>query len=233
MTLNLTRRAVLTAAGAGLLLVPAAPLVPAHATAIPPGNQVPFLVRRDGDRIGQHTLTFRREGDDTVVDVAIGLGVFIGPIRVFRYNHSNREVWRNGRLISLVSETDNDGDDYAVRGETTGDGFRVSGADGTQVLPDDIISTSYWRRETVEQDRLLNTQNGRVMAVQVAPLGTETIRAAGQDITASRYRTSGDLQLDVWYSEAGQWVKLRFENRGSEIDYELVDTGGGRALATL
>ena len=39
-------------------------------------------------------------------------------------------------------------------------------------------------------------------------------------MAATRYAYSGDLKADVWYDDAGRWVKLRFRGRdGSVIEY--------------
>ena len=230
--LPLTRR-FLIAGGCGLLAAGALTPRAARATVIPPANAMPFLIRRDGDRIGQHTFAFQQDGTDTIVDIQIDMEVFFGPIRVFYYTHRNREVWRDGRLVSLNTQTDHDGDTYTVQGTAVTDGFQVTGADGTAVLPADIMSTSYWRQESMAQSQLLNTQNGRVMDVAITALGADTITAAGQTITADRYNVSGDLDLNVWYAPTGQFVKLSFVASDSQIDYELIDVGGGRSLAAL
>ena len=99
----------------------------------------------------------------------------------------------------------------------------MNGAEGEFLAPAGILPTSYWHPRTVEQRRLLDSQHGRVLEVNPAFLGRETL--AG-DMAARRYRLSGDLDLDLWYSDSGEWLKTAFEARGAEVSYALRRNGG-------
>ena len=47
-------------------------------------------------------------------------------------------------------------------------------------------------------------------------------------IPATRFAYSGDLQNEVWYDDAGRWVKMRFKGRdGSTIEYVCRRCQGG------
>ncbi len=228
--LMLERRTLgrLALAGAGLLAAPGW----ARATAVPPAGVIPFSVFRPEGRLGHHHVRFRRDGDRTVVDVDIRLQVDLGPVTLFRYTHRNREVWADDRLVSLDATTDDDGTAYRVTGRATGDGFQVEGSGGSFMAPADIMPSSYWHADTVNRDLLLHTQRGNLQHVETRPAGVETIEAGGRMIAARRYRMTGTLQVDAWYSEANQWVKLAFAARGSTIDYVL-DPGSAGAPTVI
>ena len=177
-----------------------------------------FSVLRDGSPFGTHEISFRQDGEDLHVEVAIDLEVSLGFITLFRYEHRNHEIWRDGRLVSIETRTDDDGERYSVSGRATGKGFLVTGAEGEILMPSDVLPTSYWHPETVQRDRMLDTQRGRLIEVRVQPIGLERVGGAdGQ--TATRYRVSGDLTLDLWYDARGEWRKLSFAARGSDITY--------------
>lgn len=187
-----------------------------------------FKVLRDGAPIGHHSIAFNQVGDELHVDVAIDLEVNFAFITLFRYEHRAKEVWRDGRLVSLESRTDDDGDLYTVSAKSTDGGLMVEGVDGRFLAPAGILPTTYWRPETVEQDVLLDTQRGRLLTVSATPKGTEVIEAARGQLPAKRFALDGDLEADLWYDPTGDWMKIAFSVRGSEIDY--VPVGPHRGL---
>jgi hypothetical protein len=204
-----------------LLVLPLLFAVPASA-AIPDSDELFFDILRDGKRIGTHRINFAREGD--LVDVAIDIRIQVKllMLTVFSYEHRNRETWRDGELVEIDTATDHDGKTFAVRGERRSRGFEVDNGAGKTVLTGPVMPTSYWRPEIVNHDRLLNTQTGELMSVQVRP-GSETrIVARGGEIAARHYVISGDLDLEVWYDADDILVRLRFKaDDGSTIDYAL------------
>ena len=111
--------------------------------------------------------------------------------------------------------------DSRCRCGETADGLQVDGWSGKFLVPTDTLSSSYWNPETIYQSRILDTQRGYMMNVNTEWLGKDTIQAGRESLAADRYRVTGDLAMDIWYSEAGQWVKLDFAARGSTISYEL------------
>lgn len=221
---SVTRRSVLSAGLIGTALCGLTPWMPstARAAAIPDASEIPFRVYKDErNEIGFHRLRFDRQGDETVVDVEIELDIRIGFIPVFRYRHSNREIWRGDVLQSLRSTTDDNGDRYQVRVDRSGDGYLIRRNDTQERADGPILPTSYWRAETVSATRLLDTQRGVFRDVTTTPVGEETVSVDGRPIAATRYRMVGALDLDLWYSQAGQWVKLAFSARGVDISYAL------------
>ena len=219
-----TRRSVLSAGLMGTVLcsLPAWTPSTARAAAIPDASEIPFRVYKDQrSEIGFHRLRFDRQGDETLVDVEIELDIRIGFIPVFRYRHTNREVWRGEVLQSLQSTTDDNGDDYRVRVDRTGGGYLIRRNGDQERAEGPILPTSYWRAETVSATRLLDTQRGVFREVATTPVAEETVSVDGRPVAATRYRMAGALDLDLWYSQAGQWVKLAFSARGVDISYAL------------
>ena len=197
--------------------------------ALPRLDDIAFQVYRDGARLGHHHISFRREDQDLHVDIDIQLEVKLLFVTVFSYEHRNREVWRDGRLVAIETKTDDDGESYWMRGRATKTGFAVEGSSGRFLAPADVMPTSYWNPQTVERSRLLDTQHGRLIQVEIAPTGLESVALAGQPVEARRYSMTGDLTLDLWYTAQGEWAKTSFEARGAEVVYAR--QGQGPALA--
>ncbi len=187
-----------------------------------------FDVLRDGEPIGHHSVGFRRVGDELHVDIEIALAVNFGFITVFRYEHTNREIWRDGQLMAIETSTNDNGERHWLKGEARDAGFVVESSAGSYVAPTTIVPTSYWNMSLVEQDQLLDTQSGRLIAVDVAAAGDETIVLAGQPVDTRRYDLSGELDATLWYTAAGAWAQFRFDGRGDDIVYRLrtVDDSG-------
>lgn len=216
---SLARRRLLASAaalGAGLALPPAA-----LATPVPQSNVLAFSVWRKGDRIGDHRIAFRQDDDRLIVDIDITLQVTFGPVTLYRYSHHNTEIWRGSRLIALDSETHDGGHDFTLSVRESAEGLDVDGWSGRFSAPAETLSSSYWNPDTIYQSRILDAQRGFLMDVDTEWLGREQVLAGGRPTDADRYRITGDLDMEIWYSDPGQWVKLDFFARGSTISYEL------------
>ena len=227
--MTLTRRDF-TAAGAAFALVggafggAAAPTSRAFASGDAGDAQtLDFKVLRDGSEIGSHRLQISREGERTLVDIDINLEVGFGPLVLYRYAHRNREVWEDGQFIRFDSQTDDDGESYAVTAERRNRDIVVDRkpAEDYRIDRPDVLPTSYWNEATVRQQVLLDTQKGRKMEVEVEDLGWDEIEASGRTIRARKYEMRGDLRLTLWYDESGRWVKLVFPFKGSTIEYVM------------
>jgi len=175
-----------------------------------------FDVLRKDKPMGRHTISVRREGADIIADIAIDLRIRFAFVTVFEYTHRNREVWRDNRLVSIETTTNNDGERFRIAGRAEAAGFRVTTGDGVaRVFAADVLPTSYWHPRTPQATQLLNTQTGELAEVSITPLP-----AGGADGGGRQYVVSGDLDLNLWYAD-GCLRKLNFRAPGDDtvIDY--------------
>jgi hypothetical protein len=211
----LTRRSLMgTAAGA------VAACATSRANAAP--QSMLFNVIRGDTMIGTHRLDFTHSDNELVVRVEIALEVEVAWIPVFRYEHTNHEVWRDGRLVHLESRTHDDGTNHVVRAHHDGRTLVVEGDDGLLSVESDMLTTSYWHPETPTRNRLLDTQKGRIKDVFHVSSGIDRMAVASEYLEARRYEASGDLDLTIWYSLQGVWCGLRFDARGEQVNYHPV-----------
>ncbi|TWB35215.1 hypothetical protein FBZ90_12014 [Nitrospirillum pindoramense] len=182
--------------------------------------------------LGHHRVTVAKAANgDTVVDVDIQFEAKLLMITAYHYHHVSHEVWRDGRLVSLDSTTDDDGEKDWVKGHAVADGFAVESSHGSVTAPADIIPTSYWNPAILTAPRLLDTIRGVVMDVKVDREGQEMIRAGDATVAATHY-TLGFVtnpppatnKVDFWYDESGHWLKLAFHARGHDVAYALQGT---------
>jgi hypothetical protein len=218
---------------AGALLAPAgaagapANLAPVTAEQAEDTGVLRFDVKRGGSKIGTHQLTFRRKGDRLTVKVDIDLSVGIGPITFFKYTHDNTTTWDQGRVVAMKTRTNDDGTDYRVDAKRLDDGrLQVTTKDGTKRIEGTILPSTYWIAETINADKLLNTQKGTVEDITVEEAGSDTVETADGPVQATRYVIRGALDTHIWYRDMNRWVGLAFDARGERVTYHLTKHTG-------
>jgi hypothetical protein len=193
--------------------------LPCHASSDGNWN---FRVTLDGREIGSHRYTLEPGGQGSVLRSQADFDVRFLFVTAYRYDHEAVERWQDGCLRSLDSRTDTNGEVVAVNAIAGDGGLAVARPEGRDVHRGCIRSFAYWDRQLMESDRLLNSQTGELVPVQVTPQGQERVRVRGDERVASRYRISGpNLQIDVWYAD-GDWVGLEaLTDGGRRLRYEL------------
>lgn len=229
-----TRRLVLAGAAAALAF-----RLPAPAAAMPAGGRLDFSVyRKKTSPMGSHRLRFTQDGDRLIMEKEIRLEVRLAFITAYRYRHVNREVWQQGRLVEIDTRTDDDGQEYQVRGRATPQGFQVEGSRGRFTVPADIIPTSYWNIATIRATRLLDTQRGLIMDVRIDDHGQEEVETAEGALPARHHSINilsnppgSTDRIDLWYDDRDRWVALGFEAKGQGIHYVLDAVDGSAPAA--
>jgi hypothetical protein len=179
-----------------------------------------FDIIRKGDRIGFHAVKVEDTSDGGVrVDTRIEMQVKFGPIPVFRYEHMSTETWRGGVLQSVESRTDNNGKAETLTARREGDVLLIDGTRYKGEGPGDAIPSSYWNKAIVSTRTLLDTQNGRLIDVQIENLG-ETPSPTGAP--AEQHKLTGTVDLNLWYA-GERWVGADFVVRGQALTYRLID----------
>lgn len=194
---------------------------PSHSERLTPhSDELEFEVVRDGVPVGQHRVTFTRDGEELRVEANFRLEIKLFALTLYSLDYASQTRWLNGKLLTLKARTNDDGTIATVLAERKGDAFRLTGPNGTQTVRGDLIPTDHWNIAVTESDRVLNTITGKVNAVRMRDLGSENVIAEGRTIEARRWAYTGDLENEVWYDKDGQWVKMRFRGRdGSTIEY--------------
>lgn len=184
-----------------------------------------FTAYRNGSLLGTHKIDFSMSGAQLVVDIEIAFDVKLAFIPLYSYRHRNREVWDDGRLQSLDTETDDNGTAFNVKAEQVGGRVLVDGSSGKLDLPGDTLTTSYWNEAAAAAGEWLDTQAGNLVRSTVTKGQPESLVVEGQSVQAVPYDLEGDITCKLWYAD-GRWVKLAFVGEdGSTIDYALEKPG--------
>lgn len=186
------------------------------------GDVIAFEVLRKGKPFGSHILSFdKTDNGELKVTSDVDLDVKIGPLTVFKYRLDAVETWQDGQLVALKGKTNNDGDKKRVEAKAAGDALKVDGSAFSGEVPASIIPSSHWNIMQVYGDRMLSTESGEVLDIDVENLGTDTVTVDGAPVETTHYRLKSDMTVDLWYDNQSRWVKLSFEAQGQNIDYVL------------
>jgi len=183
-----------------------------------------FQVYLNDDPIGFHNFRLNPEDGGYRLQTEAEFEVDFLFFTAYRYEHENVETWRDGCLQRIESRTNDNGDEFQVVGNREDDEFDLDATGSNESLKADCVRTfAYWDLEKLKNNRLLNSQTGDYVNVNVERVGRETIQINGQDVDAERYKVDAeDLDLDLWYSPAGEWLKLTSNvEEGRQLRYEL------------
>lgn len=145
-------------------------------------------------------------------------------VTVYRFEHEGHEHWENGRLFSLNSRTDDDGEDHDLVVTADASSIRVADNGQSAERQAGLLPASLWNDGIVAAPKttLLNTLDGSAMDVTVTRVGDEEVEGVTGPVTATHYVLAGDLSRELWYDPQGVLVKVRFSAEdGSNIEYVL------------
>jgi hypothetical protein len=177
------------------------------------GDTLRFQVLLDEKPIGTHEFRIAGDRDRRTVETRARFNVRVLFVPVFRYSHDNTEVWADGCVQRLESETDSNGRPFRVSLDRGEDGYRIATLEGSSEDTASCISTfAYWDPAFLQQTRLLNSQTGELIEVEVEPLGVVDLDWPGVEVPVEGFRIvaeSDGVDIRVYYSEAGRrWVAL-------------------------
>jgi len=182
-----------------------------------------FAVKLYGDKIGYHRFELIEEGQQRRLRSEARFDVRFLFINAFKYRHSATEIWSDGCLREIETRTQTNGKKLAVSGATKDDRLVIDAGTEKSELSNCVMTFAYWNPEFLRQPRLLNTQSGEYLDVEVEELGREPITVRGLNVDASVYRlTAKKLELKLWYSSDDEWLALESVAKGGRIiRYEL------------
>ncbi|NNL95324.1 MAG: hypothetical protein HKO64_06840 [Xanthomonadales bacterium] len=213
--MNATKRILLTA----LLALSLAPgLVMAQQ------QEWNFRVFLDDREIGRHDFTLQEQGEAQQINSVADFEYKLLFVKLYEYQHSNTETWKNDCLESIDAKTNANGDRYRVEGEQVAQGFLLRAGSGRELLPACVMTFAYWNPDFLDSTQLLNSQNGELVEVSFSEPEQEELMVRGDLRTAFKYQLqAGDMNIRLWYSETNEWLALESDARGGRVlRYELM-----------
>lgn len=193
----------------------------AQAQAVPSADSLAFTVWRKGERIGDHTVKFSRQGDSLAVQTHAHFSVGFGPIAFFTYTYDVTETWASSTLQHISAHTNDNGTRQTCEAHRSGDAMLVQGSrSGSYTAPKGSIAGTHWNRAEMAAP-MINPENGLQMRFSVADRGMSAPPGGGAP--AHHYALTGFAKLDLWYDAADSWVGLAAVAKdGSAIEYRKI-----------
>lgn len=223
---NLLRNVLAITIACGLSWISSSQVMAAESTSPADDRKLEwnFRVYLDDAPIGFHRFSLSGDDRQRQLVTEAEFQVKFLFITAYRYQHQNKEIWQGECLQRLESRTDANGKLLSVVGERGPESFHVI-ASGTQAsVPDCVKSFAYWDPRFLEESRLLNSQTGELVPVEIESLPGLSYKVRGQDVPAQGYRMRGkNLDMEIWYSRDQQWLGLVSSIKGGRtLRYELI-----------
>lgn len=200
-----------------LVLLIVSPTRAAPLDSVPASGKLSFAIWREGNRIGSHRMTFRREGTTVTVEVRVDIVVQVALITLYRYTGLRIETWRDGVLQAFAADTDDDGKPIKVRARVTPEGLLVEGPRGATAMPPNAQPFTLWSRAVVEGAPVFSMEDGAPLQLRAEDLGLSPPPRG--NVPARHFRLSGDLDYELWFNGA-TLAGVRLKGRdGSMVEY--------------
>ena len=183
-----------------------------------------FQVYLDDKKIGTHDFVLQELDNQRKLLSEASFEYRLLFVKLYGYEHENIETWAGDCLTGIESKTDANGKPFQVSGSLQGDRFVLNGTAGEAELPSCSMSFAYWNPVFLQQDRLINVQNGEFLDIEVSEPELVQIEVRGVMQPAYRYMLgAGELKIELWYSENNEWLALETEARGGRrLRYQLL-----------
>ena len=183
-----------------------------------------FQVYLDDKRIGTHDFILQEFENQKLLQSEASFEYRLMFVKLYGYEHENTEIWAGDCLTGIESTTDANGKPFKVSGSLQGDRFVLKGTAGEAELPSCSMSFAYWNPAFLQQERLINVQNGEVLDIKVSEPERVQLEVRGVMQPALRYQLgAGEMKIELWYSENNEWLALETEARGGRrLRYELL-----------
>ncbi len=220
MAISASRRSLLGGSIAGL----AALTLPFSALATPLPADLSFRVRRKGDDIGRHNITFEPSADGFRVRTHIELRVRVAFFTAFSFDQDAVDLWHDGALQSTDVNTNHNGETSVLRGRRDGDRFSLDGPKGAITVAAGMMTDlCFWNPAILAADKIVNVGYGQVDPIGAVSRGREWQRVAGDPVWTQAYSIkAGTRHGSVWYDENNRWVGATINDGEETLNYELL-----------
>ena len=164
-----------------------------------------FQVFLNDRKVGSHEFRIVKKNRQIEVDSSLNIEFKAMGFFKVKYTHKANEIWKDGCLQSLVSETQKRGKKINVEAQQSDLGMVVKGSKSTQTLNGCVRTFAYWNPQFLYEDYLLNAENGEY--VPVAVTSSALVNNAGSKVSIDGAKV--DIQLE--YDTSGKWLSLQSE----------------------
>ncbi|MDG2474712.1 MAG: DUF6134 family protein [Paracoccaceae bacterium] len=171
--------------------------------------------------VGYSSVNLIRNGSNLIVKVDVKIDVSLLGIKFFSYSLKCQEIWENKELLSIKSEVLVGKKREYANVKRTIEGFEINGSAFSGTIKGNPATTSYFTPDFLKRNIWISTQNGKPLNVKCAKIGDEELNTPKGTITATKWAVSGDLNINLFYDNNGEWVGSKFRAGGSDTTFIL------------
>ncbi len=164
-----------------------------------------FDVFLNDREVGQHQFELLQRGESTEVSSTMALDFKVFKIKRVKYLHQANEIWQSGCLVSLQSQTEKQGNAFAIEASTYEAGLVVQRPKETETLTGCVRGFAYWNPQWLQGDNLLNAETGINVPVVISAQISEKDSITHIKIASAKF------DIDLQYDAAGEWLSLETE----------------------
>jgi hypothetical protein len=184
-----------------------------------------FAVTVDDKPGGAYTIStaVAADGTETIsVAAAVKVKAILGA---YTYELNSVEVWKNGRLVSVESKSNDNGKKHTVSAVQGERGLAVTVNRASRVTGGDVITATGVRLPAADKVRdavMFDAEDGSETAVRVEPLGACKVTLNGQQIEGTRFKLTGkDVAAEWWFDKNGRVIRQEMKWDGHKVVLEL------------
>ena len=162
-----------------------------------------FNVSLNGRDVGSHSFVVSGKGGDRTVSSSMRLDFRVLLVKKVSYQHQASEVWQDGCLTEVSSETQRNGKAYSVQANAVDDGLSVINNTGVEIFEGCVRGFAYWHPQWMQAPRLLNVETGKYVPVTLSQTISPDDNITHLTITTAKT----DIHLE--YDAAGDWMSLQ------------------------
>jgi hypothetical protein len=182
-----------------------------------------FTVLVDGKPQGNSVMEIQSKDDGTVA-VTVASKVEVKIVIKYTFNFQGTEVWKEDKLLQMITSTNDNGKKLTVSLERKQDGFTINATGKDSAVKGELWPTTYWKLppEGMRTDvNLIDSDTGKIIPVKMEKVGTEKLTVAGQTVNSNHYHLSGGLKADLWYDGNNRLLRQEMVEQGHRTVLEL------------
>ena len=194
-------------------------------------NRIDFDIYRNNKHIGKHIFSFKKSGNQMLVESEINFEIKKLGVTLYRYYVQGTEIYEDGKLIKFNSKTNQNRKKKYVNLKLENGEYIIDGSSYKGKAPVDYLLGTWWDHSIVEADAQISAVSGRIIKQKVTFIGKEVIKFGDKSYNALHFNFSSTdqkldkdkkLNTDVWYDETTlNWIKASFEKKG-KWEYKLI-----------
>lgn len=188
-----------------------------------------FTVKVDGKPAGEYRLSIRHDQGTFTISAQAEVRVRSYLVYNYVYQFRGAEIWKDGKLQRLDSNTVDDKKQFAVQAWNDGKSLHVVSNGQERTTRPDVWTSIYWRlpeaRFRNQSVPLIDADTGRDIRATLQYVGVNSINVNGQTLNCAHYRLVGGVQVDLWYDAQERLVRHESIEDGHRTLLELARIG--------